>query len=178
MALNDRLVSVVQAIGADVKALFASLAGKQNTLVSGTNIKTINGGSLLGSGNIVSGDVTLSGVQTLTNKTLSGASFTDGYTEEVFAVTGATPALSPTNGSIQTWALTANSTPTAGAWASGQSVVLMVNDGAAYTITWTTMGVVWKTNGGTPPILLGTGYTPITLAKIGSLIYGWRGGDA
>ena len=34
-------------------ALISGLAGKQDTLVSGTNIKTVNGTSLLGSGNIV-----------------------------------------------------------------------------------------------------------------------------
>ena len=44
---------------------------KQNALVSGTSIKTINSASLLGSGDIVAGDVTLTGTQTLTNKTLT-----------------------------------------------------------------------------------------------------------
>ena len=34
------------------KADASALAGKQDTLVSGTNIKTINGETLLGSGNI------------------------------------------------------------------------------------------------------------------------------
>lgn len=34
-------------------ALTSDLAGKQDTLVSGTNIKTVNGNSLLGSGNLV-----------------------------------------------------------------------------------------------------------------------------
>ena len=34
------------------------ISGKQNTLVSGTNIKTINGNSLLGSTDLVTGDVT------------------------------------------------------------------------------------------------------------------------
>lgn len=34
----------------------ADVSGKQDTLVSGTNIKTVNGESLLGSGNIVAGD--------------------------------------------------------------------------------------------------------------------------
>lgn len=47
----------------------------QPILVSGTNIKTLNGASILGSGDITitgggGGDVTLDGVQTLTNKTL------------------------------------------------------------------------------------------------------------
>lgn len=51
---------------------FASntLTGVQPTLVSGSNIKTFNGASILGSGNIVAGDVTTAGAQTLSNKTL------------------------------------------------------------------------------------------------------------
>jgi hypothetical protein len=38
---------------ADNSALTSGLASKQDTLVSGTNIKTVNGNSLLGSGNLV-----------------------------------------------------------------------------------------------------------------------------
>ena len=55
-----------------------TLTGVQPTLVSGTSIKTINSTSLLGSGNIVTGtgDVTLDGVQTLTNKTLTSPTLT------------------------------------------------------------------------------------------------------
>lgn len=49
-----------------------ALNAKQNTLVSGTSIKTVGGQSLLGPGDIPvgTGDVTLNGTQTLTNKTL------------------------------------------------------------------------------------------------------------
>ena len=46
----------------------------------------------------------------ITGGTASGLTLNDGYTEEIFAVTGTTPALSPTNGSIQTWTLSGNST--------------------------------------------------------------------
>jgi hypothetical protein len=115
---------------------------------------------------------------TLTNKTLTSPIFNDGYTEEVFAVTGTTPALSPTNGSIQTWALTGNSTPTADTWASGQSMTLMVDDGSAYTINWASMSITWKTGGGTAPTLLTSGYTVIELVKVGSTIYGWLAGGS
>lgn len=38
--------------GVDADSVQTALNGKQNTLVSGTNIKTVNGNSLLGSGNI------------------------------------------------------------------------------------------------------------------------------
>lgn len=45
-------VEIEQTIG-DVAALQTDVEGKQDTLVSGTNIKTINGKSVLGSGDIV-----------------------------------------------------------------------------------------------------------------------------
>lgn len=108
----------------------------------------------------------------------SGLTLNDGYTEEVFTVTGTTPALSPTNGSIQTWALTGNATPTAGAWASGQSMTLMVDDGSAYTINWASMSITWKTGGGMAPTLQTTGFTAIALWKVGAVVYGARVGDA
>lgn len=110
-----------------------------------------------------------------TSGTASGLKLNDGYTEEVFAVTGTTPALSPTNGSIQTWTLSANSTPTAGTWAAGQSITLMVADGTAYTITWTSVAVTWV--GGTAPTLATSGYTVIVLWKVGSTIYGVKSGE-
>ena len=139
------------------------------------------------------GDVTLNGIQTLTNKTLtspvittpsitggtaSSLTLNDGYTEEVYAVSGTTPALSPTNGSIQTWTLSGSSTPTAGTWADGQSMTLMVDDGTAYTITWTSLAVTWKTDSGVAPTLNTSGYTAIVLWKVGSTIYGARVGNA
>jgi len=105
-----------------------------------------------------------------TSPTLSGATLNDGFTEEVFAVTGTTPALSPTNGSIQTWTLSGNSTPTAGTWAAGQSLTLMIDDGTAYTVTWTSLAVTWS--GGSAPTLATSGYTVIELWKVGTTIYG------
>lgn len=133
----------------------------QPTLISGTNIKTVNGSTIVGDGNLAVGDVTTSGTQTLTNKTLAG------YTEAVYALTGTTPSLNPANGTIQTWVLTASSTPTS-ALSSGQSLTLMINDGAARTIAWPS--VVWV--GGTAPTLATTGYTVIELWHVGAALYG------
>ena len=132
---------------------------------------------------------TLTGVQTLTNKTLtsptvntptvSKAILNDGYTEEVFAITdGVTVNLDPNNGSIQTWVLGANRTPGQANWAAGQSITLLIDDGTARTITWTTLAVEWKTGTGTAPILNTTGFTVIVLWKVGTTVYGARVGDA
>lgn len=49
MSLEARILAVVQAIAADIKSL---ITGKQATLVSNTNLKTVNAVTLLGSGDI------------------------------------------------------------------------------------------------------------------------------
>ncbi len=109
--------------------------------------------------------------KTITTPTISGAVLNDGITEEVYPVVDAAGvAISPTNGSLQTWTLGASRTPTLGTWAAGASLTLHIADGAAYTVTWTTMGVVWV--GGTAPTLPTTGYGIVELWKIGSTIYG------
>ena len=149
------------------------------TIYPGAGIAVSTGAAWSASKAAPSGDlVGTTDTQTLTAKTLSGAVLNDGYTEEVFAVSGTTPALSPTNGSIQTWTLTGNSTPTAGTWAAGQSITLMIDDGTAYTINWTSLAVMWKTDAGSAPTLNTTGYTVIALWKVGTVIYGARVGDA
>ena len=56
---------------ADTSTVNAALATKQNTLVSGENIKTVNGESILGSGNINAGDILLGRVIE-DNVTISG----------------------------------------------------------------------------------------------------------
>jgi hypothetical protein len=94
------------------------------------------------------------------------------------AISGTTPALSPANASIQTWTLSGNSTPTAGTWLAGQSITLMVDDGSASTITWTSLPVTWKTDFGTAPTLETSGITAIALWKVGTTIYGARVGNA
>ena len=48
----DGVSSVLDSALTDIENVETAVAGKQNTLISGTNIKTVNGNSLLGSGNI------------------------------------------------------------------------------------------------------------------------------
>jgi hypothetical protein len=106
-----------------------------------------------------------------TSPTLSNPSAVGTLIEDVYTITdGAGFAIDPTNGSIQLVTLGASRTPTQANWTAGQGVTLMVNDGTAYTITWTTIGVVWV--GGNAPILATTGYTVIELWKVGTTVYG------
>ena len=89
--------------------------------------------------------------------------------EEIYALSGTTPALDPANGTIQTWTLSAKSAPT-DALAAGESITLMINDGSARTITWPPM--TWHTVSGAAPTLKTSGYTTIVLWKVGGTLYG------
>ena len=53
MDLQDKLAALVVSVAGDVKALLMALANKQDKLNSGTSIKTINGASVLGEGDLV-----------------------------------------------------------------------------------------------------------------------------
>lgn len=52
MDLQDKLAALVVSVAGDVKALLMALANKQDKLNSGTSIKTLNGASVLGGGDI------------------------------------------------------------------------------------------------------------------------------
>lgn len=82
--------------------------------------------------------------------------------------------IDPANGCIQTVTLGANRTPAATNFEAGQIVLLGIDDGTAYTITWTTVAVTWVKAGGTAsaPTLATTGFTWVLLWKVGSTIYG------
>ena len=109
---------------------------------------------------------TLTGAETLTNKTLTG------YKEAVYTITdGGSVDLNPANGGVQTWTLGAARSPTATSFASGQSMILMVTAGA-YAVTWPS--VTWSKVGGsgTAPTLTASGATTVILWKVGSTLYG------
>jgi hypothetical protein len=101
--------------------------------------------------------------------------FANAIVETVYALSGTTPALNPNNGTIQTWTLSANSTPT-DSFVAGEAMTLMIDDGTAYTITWPS--VTWKTDGGVAPTLNTSGFTVVTLWKVSTTLYGARVGDA
>jgi hypothetical protein len=147
-----------------------------NVAGSGTSTATITKaktGAFSIKNNDASGFITLdtNAVERLRVEATGNVVFVNGIRENVFAVVDAAGVpLSPNNGTIQTWTLGASRTPTSGTWNAGESLTLMINDGTAFTITWTTIGVVWV--GGVAPTLATTGFTVIELWKVGSTIYG------
>lgn len=107
------------------------------------------------------GDITLSG----------DAIFSNAIKEKVTAITdGPSVDINPSAGTIQTWTLGANRTPTAGSFLEGESVTLMVLDGSGFAITWSSISPVWV--GGAQPTLDTTKYTVIQLWKVGTTVYG------
>jgi hypothetical protein len=139
-------------------ATATTAAGLSATLAvasGGTGVTTSTG----------SGNNVLSTSPTLTTPTLTG------FTETVFAITDSGSVdINPANGTIQTWTLGANRTPTATSFANGQSVTLMIADGTSYDVTWTTINVNWV--GGVVPLLPLSGYAVVVLWKVAGTVYG------
>jgi hypothetical protein len=87
--------------------------------------------------------------------------------ETVYTITGTTPALDPANGTIQEQTLSANTTYS-DSLAEGESILLLVDDGASRTITWPTMEWI----GGVAPSLDTGDTNVITLVKADGVLIG------
>jgi hypothetical protein len=140
------------------------------------NDLTVTNDVSVGNDLTVTNDVTVTNDLTVTNDvsvgndlTISGNTTIVEFTETVVALSGTTPSITTTNGTVLTWTLSGNSTPTDGL-SDGQAVVLMIDDGSAYTITWTSLVDQWQ--GGSAPTLATSGYTVVVIWKVGSTVYG------
>ena len=117
------------------------------------------------------------GVNVTSNITVTESVTSNSYIGTIFTSTdGSSVDINPRNGGIQLWTLGASRTPTANNFQNGQSVTLMIDDGATYTITWPS--VIWKTDSNTAPTLNITGLTAINLWKVSGNVYGARVGDS
>lgn len=146
--------------------IIASTAGVQNWMggqvtfyEDTTGIMTVNVTILAGTGTFAAWVVSLSGPT-------SGS-----VLENVFTITdGVSVAIDPGNGAVQLWTLGGNRTPTAPNFTDGESVTLMIADGAAYSVTWSSIGVVWVSGAAQP--LPTTGYAVFQLWKAAGTVYG------
>jgi hypothetical protein len=176
---NDGLVNSSITINGTAISLGGSVTTPSGTVtsVTGTSPVVSSGGttpaiSMPAATTSANGYLTSTDWNTFNGKlSATSPAITGTIIEDVYTITdGAGFAIDPTNGSIQLVTLGANRTPTVSNFDAGEGITLMINDGTAYTITWTTIGVVWV--GGTAPTLALTGYTVIELWKVGSTIYG------
>jgi hypothetical protein len=118
-------------------------------------------------------DGTTSAVQTqidakapTASPTFTGIVTAPNYAETVYALSGT--ALDPANGGTQTKTLSANTTFT-DSLSSGESMVLMLEAGASYTVTWPT--ITWVTSSGnTAPTL--TAKDTLVFWKVSTTLYG------
>jgi len=111
--------------------------------------------------------VTTRGAATTNEITVGGLTSTGKYVETVGTLSGSTPSLAATNGTIVTWTLPGNSTPTDGL-SSGEFLTLHIDNSAAATITWPT--IAWTR--GTAPELSTTNINVIHVWKVGANLYG------
>ena len=135
---------------------------------SGSTIDIGQGGTSLISG--ITLEAGTSGVVTMK----SGLKLDHEVTETVTALSGTSDVLEPQEGTIRTHTLSGNTTYTE-SFSAGQSMTLMIDDGAGYTVTWPTM--TWVNNGGSAPTLATSGYTVIVLWKVSTTLYGALVGD-
>ena len=164
----------------DLPAIFDGTTGKlikQKTYAAFKTLLSLVAGDV-GLGNVdnTSNATERAASATLSSKTLVDPVITGTINEDAYTISdGAGFAIDPGNGSIQKITLGANRTPTASGWTEGDTVTLLIADGTAYTITWSTIGVVWKD--ATAPTLATTGYTEVSITYQGSVYRGVTVGD-
>jgi hypothetical protein len=134
-------------IGVDVQAYSATL-----TTWAG---KTAPSGTVVGS----------TDSQTLSNKTLTAPTINSGYAEQTS--TSVPSSITNAAGGMVKFSLSSNISPSDGL-SNGESVLWLVADGSARTITWPS--VVWPD--ASAPTLPTSGYIGIEFFKAGGVLYG------
>lgn len=143
MSLSSRITDLATAIGLAIK-------GKQNSLISGTSIKTVNGTSILGSGDIVTTDSTK---LPLAGGTMTGAITAIRETKVAMEAND----IDLATGNLFTKTISGATTLTiSNVLATGNvnSFVLELTNGGSAVVTWFS-GVKWA--GGTAPTLTASG---------------------
>lgn len=174
-------IQTAKAFSVGQTVVLASAANVANQMIgqitahnSGTGSLTVNVSAVGGSGTYADWVVSLSALNPGTSVTWGGLQTFTGYADTVYAITdGAAFAIDPGNGAVQTVTLGASRTPVLANFGSGQTVVLGINDGAGYALTWSSISPTWIRPGGSAsaPTLHTTGTTWVLLWKVGSTVY-------
>ena len=160
-------------IGVTVQAYDANLPAGNTILVDGDvgSVVQAYDATILNDADI---GVNVQSYDADTAKTDAAQTFTAQQTfnevkETVFTLgTTGSIALDPANGSIQSSVLTGNPTFT-DSLEAGQTIVLMLENGASYTVTWPT--ITWVTSAGNAAPTL-TAKDTLVLWKISTTLYG------
>jgi len=133
-----------------------------NTSASLGSSVGIDGGTI--DGTVIGGTTPAAG--TFTDHEIQGL-----RKEGVHTITGTSPSLEPSNGPVQVWTLTADSTATQ-SFGEGERMLLLV-DGAGFNVTSWPAITEWLSDGGSPPTLLNGRYTPIDFVRVGTDLLAW-----
>ena len=168
-------------IDTEFNNIATAISTKQDSSTAGdvtlTGTQTLTNKTIAYADNTLTGVVGTTATQTLTNKTIEAGTFTNGYTEEVAtANTGTTYTIDLANGTVQILTLTGNCTFTFPTATAGRSfIMLLKQDGTgSRTVTWPA-AVKWPA--GTAPTITATA------SKLDKYVFtadgtNWYGSDA